>query len=68
MKNNSEIEKILRLLSDLEEFHPGDDYITQLIQEEKDAENELSEDALDRVAAARNEKTPPSSKKKNRSR
>ena len=57
MKKNTDIEKLLKLLADMESFHPGDDYITQLIEDEK--ESELSLNSLDQVTAARGEKAPP---------
>lgn len=59
MKKNTDIEKLLKLLADLESFHPGNDYITELIENEKDSE--LSLNSLDQVTAARGEKTPPHS-------
>ena len=66
MKKDKDIEKLLMLLADLEEFHPADDYITELIEEEK--ESELSADALDQVAAAYSEKAPALKDEKKRRR
>ncbi len=62
MKKESDIEKILRLLADMEDFHPGDDYISEQIKAEDEAE--LSEEELDFIAAAGGVKKLPTDPEK----